>query len=146
MVEKQRPRSGQRFSLNPLTAAVLDAIPPLGYKRPPPLIGHDTATNAHRLLRAKNYAYAYKHTSIKDWNAYIAFGIQQFDSPAKYFAQCDAETPDEKNLRLARYYRLHLEKNVQVERHLMIKINTAESALKVSYPGYFEMSIGEMDQ
>ena len=53
MVEKQRPRSGSRFSLNPLTAAVLDAIPPLGYKRPPPLIGHETVTNSHRLLRAK---------------------------------------------------------------------------------------------
>jgi hypothetical protein len=89
---------------------------------------------------------AYKIITIPDWNAYIAFGIQQFNSPAKYFAQCNAETPDEKNLCLARYYRLHLEKNVQVERHLMIKINTAESALKVSYPGYFEMSIGEMDQ
>ena len=146
MVEKQRPRSGSRFSLNPLTAAVLDAIPPLGYKRPPPLIDSKTVTHAHRLLRAKNYAQAYKTITIPDWNAYIAFGIQQFDSPAKYFAQCDAETPDEKNLRLARYYRLHLENNVQAERHLMIKINTVESALKVSYPGYFEMSVGEMDE
>ena len=98
------------------------------------------------MLRAKNYAQAYKTITIPDWNAYIAFGIQQFDSPAKYFAQCDAETPDEKNLRLARYYRLHLENNVQAERHLMIKINTVESALKVSYPGYFEMSVGEMDK
>ncbi len=146
MVEKQRPRSGSRFSLNPLTAAVLDAIPPLGYKRPPPLIGVKTVSTAHRVLRAKNYAQANKTITIQDWNAYIAFGIQQFDSPAKYFAQCDAETPDEKNLRLARYYRLHLENNVQAERHLMIKINTVKAALKVSYPGYFEMSVGEMDE
>jgi hypothetical protein len=28
----------------------------------------------------------------------------------------------------------------------MIQIPTAEKALKVSYPGYFEMSIGEMDE
>ena len=66
MVEKQRPRSGSRFSLNPLTAAVLDAIAPLGYKHPPPLIGHNNFTNAHRLLRSKNYAHAYKTTTIKD--------------------------------------------------------------------------------
>jgi hypothetical protein len=91
MVEKQRPCSGSRFSLNPLTAAVLDTIPPLGHKPPPPLIGHETVTNAHRLLRAKNYASAHKHTSITDWTAYIAFGIQQFDRPEKYFAQCDAK-------------------------------------------------------
>jgi hypothetical protein len=110
------------------------------------LIGLDTVTNAHRLLRAKNYANAYKHTSIKEWNEYIVFGIQQFESPAKYFAQCDAETPDEKNLRLARYYKLHLENNVQADRHLMKKITTVESALTVSYPGYFEMSVGEMDE
>jgi hypothetical protein len=146
MLEKQRPGGGSRFSLNPLTVAVLDAIPPLGYKKPPPLIDFDTVTNAHRLLRAKNYAKAYKHTSIKNWNEYIVFGIQQFESPAKYFAQCEAETPDEKNLRLARYYKLHLENNVQADRHLMKKITTVESALQVSYPGYFEMSVGEMDE
>ena len=97
MVENQRPRSGSRYSLNPLTAAVLDAIPPLGYKRPPPLIGSNTVTHAHRLLRAKKYAQAYKSITIPEWNAYIAFGFQQFDSPAKYFAQCNAETPDEKS-------------------------------------------------
>ena len=118
----------------------------MGYKRPPTLIGLSTVTNAQRLLRAKHYAAAYKSTTTKDWNDYIAFGIQQFESPAKYFAQCDAETPDEKNLRLARYYRLHLENNAQVERHLMQKISTVETALKVSYPGYFEMSVGEMDE
>jgi hypothetical protein len=39
---------------------------------------------------------------MKDWNECIAFGIQKFESPAKYFAQCDAETPDEKNLCLAK--------------------------------------------
>jgi hypothetical protein len=128
MVEMQRPRSGSRFSLNPLTAAVLEATPPLGYKRPPTLIGSNSTSNSHRLLRAKNYASAYKSISIKDWNAYIAFGIQQFDSPTKYFAQCDVETLDEKYLRLARYYRLHLESNAQVERHLMIQIPTVEKA------------------
>ncbi len=96
MVEKQRPRGGSRFSLNPLISATLDAIPPVGYKPPPPLIGLKTASIAHCLLRAKNYALAYKSTTIKDWNIYIAFGIQQFQSPAKYFAQCDAETSDEK--------------------------------------------------
>ncbi len=76
MVEKQRPRSGSRFSLHPLTAATLDAIPPMGYKRPPTLIGLSTVTNAQRLLRAKHYAAAYKSTTTKDWNDYIAFGIQ----------------------------------------------------------------------
>jgi hypothetical protein len=107
-VEKQRPRSGLRFSLNPRTAAVLDAIlPPLGCKHPPPsLIGSNMVTNGHHLLRAKNqYAHAYKPITIQDWNAFIAFGIEQFNSLAKYFAQCKIETPERKNLRLVRYYR-----------------------------------------
>ena len=146
MAEKHRPRSGSRFSLNPLTAAVLDATPPLGYKRPPTLIGSQSVSTAQRLLRAKNYASAYKSISIKDWNSYVAFGIQQFDSPATYLTQCASETPDEKNLRVARYYRFHLESHALIERHLMQHITTVETALKVSYPGYFEMSVREMDE
>jgi hypothetical protein len=146
MVEKQRPRSGSRFSLSPLTAAVLEATPPLGYKRPPTLIGPTSVPNAQRLLRAKTYAQAYKTTSLKDWNSYVIFGIQQFDSPAKYFSHCDAETHDAKNLRIARYYRLHLENSAPIDRALMAKISTVETALKVSHPGYFELSVGEMDE
>ncbi len=39
MVEKQRPRSGSKYSLKPQIAAALSALPPLGYKAPPSLIG-----------------------------------------------------------------------------------------------------------
>ena len=145
MAEKHHPRSGLRFSLNPLTAAVLGATPPLGYKRPPTLIGSQSVSSAQRSLRAKSYASAYKST-IKNCIFYVAFGIQQFDSPAKYLTHCASETPDEKNLHVARYYPLHLESHDLIERQLMRHITTVETALKVSYPGFFEMSVGEMDE
>ena len=104
MVEKQRSRGGSRFSLHPLAAAKLEAIPPLGYKPPPPLIGEKTIQAPIVLLRAKNYALGYKALSVKDWNSYVSFGIQQFVSPSSYLEYRNTETPDEKNLRIARYY------------------------------------------
>ena len=146
MVEKQRSRGGSRFSLNPRAAAKLEALPPLGYKPPPPLIGEKSIPDPILLLRAKNYSLAYKALSVKEWNSYVSFGIQAFDSPSKYLETRDTETTDEKNFCIARYYRLHLENNAQVDRHLMKVIVDVEATLKSSHPGFFARTLIEMDE
>ena len=98
------------------------------------------------MLRAKNYALAYKALSVKDWNSYVSFGIQQFVSPSSYLEYRNTETPDEKNLRIARYYRLHLENDAPIDRHLMKVIVDVETALQLSHPGFFALSLVEMDE
>ncbi|KAI2509010.1 hypothetical protein MHU86_5386 [Fragilaria crotonensis] len=146
MVEKQRPRSGSKFSLKPQIAAALSALPPLGYKAPPPLIGGKTTSSDTLALRARNYTKAYKTLSVKDWNSYVVFGIQQFASPSKYLATRDSESTLEYNLRLGRYYRLHLEHKAPVDKFLMAQIVGIEAALQTTFPGYFDMSVVEMDE
>jgi hypothetical protein len=133
-------------SLKPQIAAVLSSLPPLGYKVPPPLIGAKPISSDALALRARNYTKAYKTLSIKDWNSYVVFGIQQFASPSKYLTTRDSESTNERNLRLGRYYRLHLENQAPVDKALMSQIVGIEAALHTSFPGYFDMSIVEMDE
>ena len=145
MVEKQRSCVGSKYSLHPRAAAKLEAIPPLGYKPPPPLIDEESIPDLILLHRAKNYALAYKALSVKEWNSYVSFGIQKFDSPVKYLETRDTETAEEKNLRIARYYCLHLETYAIVDSHLMKVIVDVDAALKSSHPNYFARSLIEMD-
>jgi hypothetical protein len=77
MVEKQRLRGGSKFSLTPKLAAALQALPPRGYDPPPALIKQRANTSDVIALRARNYATAYKALSVKEWNSYVSFGIQQ---------------------------------------------------------------------
>ncbi|KAI2493432.1 hypothetical protein MHU86_21131 [Fragilaria crotonensis] len=146
MVEKQRPRSGSKFSLKPQIAAALSALPPLGYKAPPSLIGGKHTSHDVLALRARNYAKAYKTLSVKDWNSYVVFGIQQFASPSKYLAIRDSESKHACHLRIGRYYRLHLEHKAPVDKFLMSQIVGIEAALHTTFPGYFDMSVVEMDE
>ena len=148
MVDKQqRPRSGPKYSLKSQAAAAIAALPPAGFTPLPPLIGLKTIPLAVRMLHAKNYAHAYKTISMTDWNAYVSFGIQQFDSPEKYYAQHrKVETSNERKLRIARYYRYHLENRAPVDRYLMKIIASVEIALNATNPGYFDMSTPEMDE
>ena len=98
------------------------------------------------MLRARNYAKAYKTLSVKEWNSYVVFGIQQFSNPSKYLAIRDSESAEETNLRLGRYYRLHLENNAPVDSFFMSQIAGIEAALQTSFPGYFDLSVCEMDE
>jgi hypothetical protein len=108
MVEKQRPRSGSKFTLKPQIAADLSVLPLLGYKAPPPLIGVKTMKSDVSMLRARNYAKAYKTLSVKDWNSLVVFGIQQFSNPLKYLTTRDSESEKERILRLGRYLAVHI--------------------------------------
>ncbi len=88
----------------------------------------------------------YKALSVKEWNSCVVFGIQQFSNPSNYLAICDSESADKTNLRLGRYYRLHLENIAPVDKYFMTQIIGIEAALQTSFPGYFDLSVCEMDE
>jgi hypothetical protein len=136
MVDSKRSSRGSWFSLKPRVAAALAGNPPLGYQSPPTLIGWKTITPSVLALRAKNYAAAYKICTMQQWNTYITFGIQDFISAHDYFTQWEADSPDERKLRVARCYRRHLETQHPVDPHLLISIPAVEDTLRVSHPGF----------
>jgi hypothetical protein len=47
---------------------------------------------------------------------------------------------------LARYYRYHLKNLASVDTSLIRTMGTVETALPISHPGYFDMSMTDMDQ
>jgi hypothetical protein len=145
MVDPKRSSRGAKVPLNPQTAAALVVLPPLGYKAPPTLIGFKTIDSSVIALRIKNYNRAYKNLSVNSWNKYVSFGIQDFVSPDEYYMHKARESPDEENLRLARYYRNHLENHAKVDSFLMQTIPAVETALEKSHHGFFDMSLKDMD-
>jgi hypothetical protein len=130
MVDPKRLSGGRRFSLKPEIARAISAVPPLGCKSPPSLIGYRTVNPSILALRVRNYNQAYKDIAIRDWNNYVALGIQQFSDPKEYLTQCYNETSTETNLRLARYYRLHLENKKSVDEYLLQLMDGVEAALQ----------------
>ena len=127
-------------------AAVPHATPPLGFKHPPTLIDEKTIDPSVIALRAKNYAAAYADPQMRQkWNMYVSFGIQQFVCPHEYVAHRAQETVAERNLRLARYYRYHLETLAPVDSYLLRTMGAVETALAISHPGVFDMSTHDMD-
>ncbi len=98
MVDPKRSSRGVKGSLHPLTAAALSALPPLGYKAPPTLIGFKTSDPSVIALRIKHYNAAYKTLSVNSWNTYVSFGIQDFVGPDEYYSHTAKESTDERNL------------------------------------------------
>ena len=95
MVGSKRSSKGSKFSMKTTPAAVSSGDPPLGFKKPPTLIGEKTIDPSIIALRAKNYATAYADPSMRQkWNMYVSFGIQQFLSPQEYLAHRAQETTD----------------------------------------------------
>jgi hypothetical protein len=146
MVGSKRSSKGSKFSMKTLPVAVSSGVPPLGFKHPPTLIGEKTIDPSVIALRAKNYAKAYADPLMRQkWNMYVSFGIQQFLSPQAYIAHRAQETTDERNLRLARYYRHHLEHLAPVDSYLIRTVGAVEIELSSSHPGFFDMSTTDMD-
>ena len=145
MVGSKHPQRGTKISLNPKTAAALSALPPLGYKVPPTLIDFKTVDTSVISRRIKNYNRAYKTLSVTSWNTYVSFGIQDFEGPDDYYIHCANESSDARHLRLARYYRKHLEAKAKIDGFLMQSISAIKTSLSRSYPGFFDMSLGDMD-
>ena len=75
----------------------------------------------------------------------MSFGIQQFVSLHDYVTHRAQETVDGRNLRLARYYRYHLENLAPVNTYLIHAMGAVETALAISHPGFFDMSTTDMD-
>ena len=146
MVGSKRSSKGSKFSMKTTPANVSSGGPPLGFKKPPILIGEKTIDRSVIALRAKKYATAYADPSMRQkWNMYVSFGIQQFLSPQEYLAHRAQETTDGRNLRLARYYRHHLEQLAPIKSYLIRTVVAVETALASSHPGYFDMSTNDMD-
>ena len=146
MVGSKHSKRGTKGSLNSKTAAAaLSAIPPLGYKTPPTLIDFQTTDSSVITQRIKNYHRAYKTLLVNSWNKYVSFGIQDFVGPDEYFMHCANETLENGHLRLARYYRKHLENRSKIDSFLLQSILAVETALQLSHPGFFDMSLKDMD-
>ncbi|KAI2496154.1 hypothetical protein MHU86_18340 [Fragilaria crotonensis] len=145
MVDPKRSSRGTKGSLHPQTAAALSALPPLGYKAPPTLIGFKTIDPSVIALRIKNYNRAYKNLSVNSWNTYVSFGIQDFVSPDEYYSHKAHESVEAENLRLARYYRNHLENHAKIDGFLMQTISAVETALAQTHPSFFDLSLNDMD-
>jgi hypothetical protein len=96
-------------------------------------------------LREQQYVRSYTKLNSRDWNNYVQLGIQQFASPNLYQIHVAKESTDEKSLRLARYFRFHLENNAEILPLLLKTIATVEKTLASTHPGFFDMSTKEMD-
>jgi len=96
-------------------------------------------------LREQQYIRSYTKLTSRDWNDYVQLGIQQFASPNLYQIHIAKESSDEKSLRLARYFRFHLENKADVLPLLLKTIASVEKTLSVSHPGFFDMSTKDMD-
>ena len=148
MVDLKRIGRGSRVPSKPETEAALKVIPPLGWQPPPTLFGHKTIPTAVIERRVKNYKQAFDKKStctIHEWNQYVSFGIQDFESPTAYKQHIDMESADAARLRLARYYRNHLANNVNPNGALMKAMPSVENGLALSHPGFFDKTIAEMD-
>ena len=147
MVGSKRSSKGSKFSMKTTAVSVPSGDPPLGFKIPPTLFDEKTIDPSVIALRAKNYAAAYYDPLMRQkWNMYVSFGIQQFLSLNDYVLHQAQETADGRNLRLARYYRYHLENQAYVATCLIRVMGTVETALATSHPGYYDKSTIDMDK
>jgi hypothetical protein len=148
MVGSKRSSKGRGIPKKPLPSTSPLTSSLLGYTSPPTLIGRETMDPSILALHEKNNAatYASKTWSRPDWNTYAAFGIQEYHSITECFTERKKASPEGKNLRLARYYRLHLENQAPVPRFLMGIILEVEQALEITHPGFFDMTLVDIDR
>ena len=66
-------------------------------------------------------------------------------SPDDYLRHKEQVTADEENLRIARYYRKHLEHRASIDAALLKTISVVKVELQRSHPGYLDMSLNAMD-
>ena len=147
MVGLKRTKRGSMFSLKAPIAAAIAGLPSRGYTTPPTLSDDCKTIDPSVLaLRAKHNATLYKICTPKQWNTYVAFGIQEFVCPHDYYVQYQKDTEEEHHLCLARYFWLHVETNTQVELNLVKAIGEIEIALQSSHPLFLDMCLTDMDQ
>ena len=75
----------------------------------------------------------------------FSLAFNSFASPNLYQIHIAKESPDEKSLRLARYFRFHLENKAEIPPLLLKTIASVEKTLANTHPGFFDMSTKDMD-
>ena len=145
MVDRPRFPIRSKYALKPAISSALSTNPPEGFLAPPALIDRETIGKTDLKLREQQYVRSYTKLTSRDWNDYVQLGIQQFASPNLYQIHVAKESPDDKSLRLARYFRFHLENKAEVLPLLLKTIASIETALSTTHPGFFDMSTKEMD-
>jgi hypothetical protein len=145
MVDRPRFPIRSKYALKPAISSALSTNPPEGFLAPPALIDRETIGKTDLKLREQQYVRSYTKLTSRDWNDYVQLGIQQFASPNLYQIHVAKESTEEKSLRLARYFRFHLENKAEVLPLLLKTIASIEKALATTHPGFFDMSTKEMD-
>jgi hypothetical protein len=145
MVDRPRFPIRSKYALKPAISSALSTNPPEGFLAPPALIDRETIGKTDLKLREQQYVRSYTKLTSRDWNDYVQLGIQQFASPNLYQIHVAKESSDEKSLRLARYFRFHLENKAEVLPLLLKTIASVEKTLASTHPGFFDMSTMEMD-
>jgi hypothetical protein len=145
MVDRPRFPIRSKYALKPAISSALSTNPPEGFLVPPALIDRETIGKTDLKLREQQYVRSYTKLTSRDWNDYVQLGIQQFASPNLYQIHVAKESTEEKSLRLARYFRFHLENKAEVLPLLLKTIASIEKALATTHPGFFDMSTREMD-
>jgi hypothetical protein len=145
MVDRPRFPIRSKYALKPAISSALSTNPPEGFLAPPALIDRETIGKTDLKLREQQYARSYTKLTSRDWNDYVQLGIQQFASPNLYQIHVAKESTDDKSLRLARYFRFHLENKAEVLPLLLKTIASIEKALATTHPGFFDMSTKDMD-
>jgi hypothetical protein len=145
MVDRPRFPIRSKYALKPAISSALSTNPPEGFLAPPALIDRETIGKTDLKLREQQYVCSYTKLTSRDWNDYVQLGIQQFASPNLYQIHVAKESTEDKSLRLARYFRFHLENKAEVLPLLLKTIASVEKALATSHPGFFDLSTTEMD-
>jgi hypothetical protein len=145
MVDRPRFPTRSKYALKPAISSALSSNPPEGFLVPPVLIDRETIGKTDLKLREQQYIRSYTKLTSRDWNDYVQLGIQQFASPNLYQIHIAKESPDEKSLRLARYFRFHLENKAEIPPLLLKTIASVEKTLANTHPGFFDMSTKDMD-
>ena len=145
MVDRPRLPTKSKYALKPAISSALSINPPEGFLAPPVLIDRQTIGKTDLKLREQQYIRSMRKLTSRDWNDYVQLGIQQFASPSLYQIHTTKESDEEKSLRLARYFRFHLENKAEVLPLLLKTIASVEKTLTSTHPGFFDMSTKDMD-
>ncbi len=86
-------------------------------------------------LRQQQHFCCYSKLTNRDWNDYVQLGINLCQ------IHVAKESPDDKSLCLACYFRFHLENKAEVLPLLLKIIASIETALSTTHPGFLDMFI-----
>jgi hypothetical protein len=122
--------------------------PPSGYVAPPNRKDHETISNQKFASRMALYQRAYNVLSPAEWKHYTTFGIQTFESFETFFQSINQSSEEDENLRIAQYYKYHLENNIVVPSSLLKRVGEIEIVFEAlsSHEEFLHLSLAEMQE